>query len=92
MKMAALRLYVRVVVSGILLLAAVVLLILQWGNYTDVTLYGPSRPVNTLLLMLCSAVGGVVAWALLKTLWHGVRGLRRLRRAEQTVDELDGIA
>ena len=80
MKLAAVKLYAMVISSGLVLLAALLLLLLQWGNAATLTLYGPSKNVNTLLLMLLSAVGGVAIWSFLKLFWRGAVGLRRLPR------------
>ena len=79
MKLAAIKLYLMVMVSGVILLAGLVLLIPQWGHRSAFSVYGANRQVNTLLLMLLSAVAGVVAWRLIKVLWHGMVGLHRLR-------------
>lgn len=79
MKLAAVKLYVAVVLSGLILLAALVLLVLQWGNRAAFSLYGTNTNPPTWLLVLASAVGGVVAWALIKVLWRGIVGLHRLR-------------
>jgi hypothetical protein len=80
MKLAAVKLYVVVVLSGLILLAGLVLLILQWGNRAAFSLYGRNTQPRTWLLVLASAVAGAVAWWLIKVLWRGAAGLRRLRR------------
>ena len=81
--------YVLTVFSGLLLLAAALLLILQAQNRAEFSLYGknisiryqedggPVGGVNTAVLMLSSAVGGVGALLLG---WVLVRGIRLLRR------------
>jgi len=75
--------YVLVLASGLALLAAGLLLILQWGNKADLTAYGPHVEVSTLLLMVASGVGGVLAALLARVLLHGMRSLSQGRR-EQT--------
>ncbi|MGA2265841.1 MAG: hypothetical protein ABSH10_05360 [Phycisphaerae bacterium] len=85
-KLLALKFYVRVIFSGLVLLAGVVLLILQWGNKAKFSLYGSNKEPNTLMLMLCSAVGGVVAWWLIKMLWRGIVGLHRVHCAAKITD------
>ena len=82
--------YVLTIVSGFLLLAGALLVILQAQNRAEFSLYGknisiryqqggePIGGVNTALLMLSSAVGGIVAFLLG---WMLVRGLRLLRQA-----------
>jgi hypothetical protein len=92
MKLAALKLYVQVIFSGLVLLAGLVLLVLQWGNQAAFSLYGSNRQVNTLLLMLCSAVGGVVAWRLMKVLWRGAIGIHKLRHPEDLSDQDAGCS
>ena len=79
MKLAALKLYVMIVFSGVILLAALVLLVLQWGNRAAFSLYGTNTNPRTWLLVLASAAGGVVAWWMIKVLWRGIAGLHRLR-------------
>lgn len=81
MKLAAVRFYVMIAVSGVILLAGLVLLVLQWGNDAKFSLYGKNTYPPTWLLMLASAVAGLVAWSLIRVLWRGVVGLRRLHRS-----------
>ena len=85
-KLLALKFYVRVIFSGLVLLAGVVLLVLQWGNHAAFSFYGTNKQVNTLLLILCSAVGGLVAWWLIKMLWRGAVGLHRVHCAAKITD------
>jgi len=80
MKFAVIKIYAQLIVSGAILLAALVLLVLQWGNRAALSLYGTNKQANTLLLMLACAVGGVVAWWLLKVLWRAAIGLYKLRQ------------
>lgn len=67
-------------VSGVVILAAALLVILQWGNSTPVTMYGPQVYVNTALLMFCSALGGLVLAGMVKVFCIGARALRDARR------------
>jgi uncharacterized integral membrane protein len=93
MKLAAVRFYLMIAVSGLILLAAVVLVVLQWGNQVkELSLYGKNVPCPTWLLMLASAVGGLVAWAMIKVLWRGIAGLRRLRRSAQAPAGQGGVS
>ncbi len=80
MKLAAVRFYVMIVVSGVILLAGLVLLVLQWGNDAKFSLYGKNTYPPTWFLILASAVAGIVAWSLIKVLWRGAVGLHRLRQ------------
>jgi len=92
MIMQSIKGYVLVVLSGLVILAAALLIILQWGNPAEFSLYGRNYSihlqdakatggVNTGLLMLCSAAGGVLLVRMGKMMVHGVIALRRARRA-----------
>lgn len=81
MRLATLRFYVMIVVSGVILLAGLVLVVLQWGNDAKFSLYGKHTYPPTWFLILASAVAGIVAWSLIKVLWRGAVGLHRLRRS-----------
>ena len=78
--------YVLVVPIGIVLLATVVLVVLQWGNAASFSLYGRNLTphteggktvggVNTALLMVLSAVGGLVVVWLCKVFVYGLRAV-----------------
>ncbi|MCE5326741.1 MAG: hypothetical protein LLG01_10020 [Planctomycetaceae bacterium] len=68
--------YVYMSISVLVLAAAVLFVLLQWGNRSRITAYGPAVDVNTLLLVLFSAIGGVVIWLMVRLLRHAVRLLR----------------
>ncbi len=83
--------YVLVVLTGAILLAATVLIVLQWDNSSEFNLFGRSYTVhlvendivggvNTALLILGSAAGGVILWWCLKVLFRSVRVISRGRR------------
>ncbi|MFP3938598.1 MAG: hypothetical protein ACLFVW_09695 [Phycisphaerae bacterium] len=86
--------YTLVVLTGILLLAAIILVVLQWGNHAEFSFYGKNYSirtieggkvdggVNTALLMLFSAAGGIVLWWCVKLLFRSVRAVRRSRRED----------
>ena len=74
--------YLLVIPSGLVLLAAVVLVILQWGNHGAFSAYGRNMTVNVAVLMLLSALGGIVVVALGKVFWVGAMALRRSRKIE----------
>jgi len=78
--------YVLATLSGILLLAMLVLAIMQFGNKADFSLYGKNMSVNTALLVLMSALGGIVfvllAWVHVKGLRSLMEGKRQRREAE----------
>ena len=84
--------YVKVVFSGVILLAAALLIILQWDGVTEFSLFGKrfsilvidgrlQGGVNTAVLMLCSAAAGVVLLWLVKVFFRGASALRRARKA-----------
>ena len=81
MKIGSVKAYSMVVFSGLMILATVILVALQWGNKTNVTMYGPSVEVNTALLMVCSGLGGVVFLLVTLLMIRGIRLLRRIRAA-----------
>jgi len=95
MKLSTLKGYVFVVATGLVGLAAAVLVVLQWGNKADFTAYGPHVEVNTALLMLLSAAGGLVGLFVAKAFIIGVRSIGRGRRqqarqqAEKRLDALE---
>lgn len=68
--------YVLVILGGLVVVAVAVLVALQWGNTTTVTMYGPPIKVNTALLMLCSAGGGVLVMWVSELFLHGWRIVR----------------
>ncbi len=82
--------YFFIILSGIVLLAAAILIILQWDRVAMFSIYGSQEmPVNTALLILASAACGVVGVFLIKMLFHGIGSLRRgLReKARKSIDQ-----
>ena len=75
--------YVYTIFSGLLLGIAVIFTALQWGNYSDVTAFGPSVKVLTIWLVLASAVGGVMAYWMIRLLAHGAAILWKDRAARR---------
>ena len=82
-----------VIVGGLITAAVVTLVLFQWASVASFSLYGYGFTpyyrgeggrliggVNTALLMLCSAVGGLITWHAVKMLFKGIWALRRLRR------------
>ena len=92
------RAYIIAVVCGLILLAAVLLVILQWGNPAEFSLYGKnyslrfqkdgsaSGGVNTGLLIIISAAGGILLFYVCKLLVWGIRTIVRSRRATAAQD------
>ncbi|HAU38006.1 MAG TPA: hypothetical protein DCX07_09865 [Phycisphaerales bacterium] len=91
--------YVLVVVCGLLILAAALLVVLQWQLRADFNLFGKPLSirvvqesgklvggVNTGLLMLLSAAGGIVMVWVVKLL---VRGLKDIRKGGQLAREVE---
>lgn len=82
--------YVLIVFGGLVIAAGGVLLVLQWDNKAVFSLYGKNYGqnlpeaggINTGLLMLLSAVGGLVLAAVVWLLILGIRSVRKGRRAE----------
>lgn len=95
---------VLVVVSGAVILAAGVLIVLQWGNPAEFSLYGKNysirfqedgktatEGVNTGLLMLCSAAGGVLVFWMTKVLLGGIGALRKASKESETREAAEAL-
>ena len=81
--------YVYVIVSGLVIVAGVLLILLQWGNTThNFSLYGKTSSVNPALLMLCPAGGGVVLWYLGKLFLAGGAGIWQRRREKRKLEKM----
>lgn len=92
MSLRALKGYVLVVASGLVLAAGLLLVILQARNPAEFSLYGKNISirlaqdgkavggVNTALLMICSAVGGALAIPLVRVMISGWRSLTKARQ------------
>ncbi len=86
------------VISGLVIVAAVVLVAMQWGNSANFSLYGKNFSikdnggVNTAILMLCSAGGGVAIlimfWILLKGISAILKG-RKLARQDRVLKAVE---
>ena len=83
--------YILVVLSGLVLFAAILLLVLLWGNDSNFSLYGKSLVVNTAVLVIGSAVGGVILAIMIKILIIGIRALRKgqknIQRSKENITE-----
>ena len=86
--------YVVVILSGLVILAAVLLIVLQWGNAAEFSAYGKNIDidktegrttggVNTALLMLFSMIGGLLLFVLCR--WF-IGGLRNLRQSQHLAE------
>ena len=80
--------YFLVIFSGLVILAAVILVVLEWDREAKFSIYG-SDPVdvNTALLMLASGAGGIVLLYLVKLMFRGIRSLRKGRK-QQAVQQV----
>lgn len=73
---------------GLVVLAAALLVMLQWGNSADFSLFGKNEPsLNTALLMLlCVAFGAALPW-LLKLLLACAMAIGHSRRDAAVVNK-----
>ncbi len=73
--------YVGAIGSGLVVLLAALLVMLQWGNHSDFSLFGKNiDDANTALLMLCSVAFGVALLWLLKLLLKCAMVIGHFRR------------
>ena len=80
MNLQTLKGYVLVVLSAAVLLAVLVLILLQWGNVADFSLYGRNMKLNTALLIALSAAAGVLIHMVSRLLIYAVRCVLAGRR------------
>lgn len=89
MPISATKNYVKVVLGGIVTLAAVILIALQWGqSVNDFNLYGKVMAINLTLLVLFSAIGGVVVWLMIRWTVTGALGIWRYRRQQEKFEKM----
>ncbi len=74
--------YILVATSGLIMIAAVLLMIKQGGEETRFKLYFVSDPVmvDTGMLVLFAAVGGIVLMSCLRMMVNGMHNLKRGRQ------------
>jgi len=72
--------YILAITSGLVLLAGVLLLALQWGNGCDFSLYGKNIRVNTGLVILCSAIAGWLVPKIFRIMFKGIAKIRKVRK------------
>jgi len=72
--------YILAIVSGLVLLAGVLLLVLQWGNGCDFSLYGKNIRVNTGVVILCAAIAGWLTPKVFRVMLKGIAKVRKVRR------------
>ena len=91
----AMKNYFVVIVSGAIIIAGVVLVVLQWDSRATVTMYGRLTHVNTALLMVCAILFGLLLPCLVRTCLRGSRRIRAARhekKARQTHREVARLA
>ena len=71
--------YVQAIFGGLVFAAIVFLVLMQWNNKGKVWIYGLDLQVNTAVLMVCSAVGGMVLVWSGRAMWRGIAAIRRAR-------------
>jgi hypothetical protein len=81
MKMKRVAGQVKVVFAGLLLLAIVVLVILQWPMGASCWLYGIERQTSTLWVVLVSGVLTLITIWLVKVLMTGLGAVRQTRES-----------
>ena len=69
--------YVLIVVSGLVILAAAALVVVQWTNEGTFSFFGHDMKVRMWLLLLGAAGGGMVIRTLLRLLVRGIGSLKR---------------
>lgn len=77
--------YVYTIFSGVLLAIAVLFIALQWGNRSDVTAFGPTVQPRTIWLVLFSAIGGMLAFWLIRVFLRGVNILHKARSEQKRI-------
>ena len=87
--------YVFIILSSLVLVTAVFLTILQGGLKAEFSIFGrpEDRSINTGLLMLFSAVGGIIVYLCMHLLFSGIGSARRgreeaLRRSGTRLSDL----
>jgi uncharacterized integral membrane protein len=72
--------YILTIVSGLVLLAGVLLLTLQWGNNCGFSFYGKNITLNTGVVVLCSMLAGWLAPWVFRVMLIGIAKIRKVRK------------
>ncbi len=72
--------YILTITSGLLLLAGVLIVALQWGNWCNFSLYGQPNRFNTAAVVICSAVAGWLAPKVFRVMLKGIAKIRKVRK------------
>lgn len=75
--------YIVISTCCLLLIVATLFLVLQWGNISAVSAFGPEKQVNTALLIIFSGLGGCVLTIVVYWLIRNLLALRAGKRVEQ---------
>ncbi len=78
--------YVYTIFSGLGLLIALIFVALQWGGQSQLSAFGPEVTTRTIWVVLASAVGGIVAFWLIRLLARGVRILWKIRHRQKPTE------
>ena len=77
--------YVAAVLTGLVIIAAGILLGLQWGNNCAFSLFGKNTTMNTSLALLLAMAFGVLLPFLLRLLWASFKTINRARQFNDSV-------
>ena len=77
--------YVAAVLTGLVVIAAGILLGLQWGNDCAFSLFGKNTQMNTSLALLIAMAFGVLLPFLLRLLWASFKTINRQRQFSGSV-------
>jgi uncharacterized integral membrane protein len=87
--------YILIVLSSLVMVLAVLITILQGGLRAEFSVFGwpEDRSINTGLLMLFSAVGGIIVYLCMNLLFSGIGSVRKgkeeaLRRIATKLSDL----
>ena len=86
------RYYIKVILSGLFLLAVTVLIIMNSGHSSDnpppsVHIFTTPYKVNLALIMTISAIAGVITWRMLKMFVRSSWGIYRARKEARKADK-----
>ncbi|HDZ22771.1 hypothetical protein LCGC14_0452630 [marine sediment metagenome] len=85
MNMKLIGAYVTAILSGLVALAAALLIVLQWGNTGDFSLFGKNIKPATVVIVLGSIAFGAALPYLIRLLWRSSQTIRRHRQAADVV-------
>ncbi len=93
MSFQAIKAYVRTIFGGLVLVAAILLIVLQWGNDADnFSFYGKvMSDANLAMVMICCVVFGICLPWLGKQFFQGIKGVNRTRQAKDVRQKLKQV-